>query len=496
MLFSDQDQKFFQERNISLEEAQRQWEVLNSGVQPTALDRPCTIGDGIEQLDASVQQSLLEIQQKSVAEGRWTKFVPASGAATRMFALASDGEKQKFCQSLSQFAFYEAVLDWFREQGIDPDELITAERYQELVENLVSDAGLGLGSTPKGLIGFHAYGEETRTAFWEHLCEAVDCLTAEATPMRAHFTVSSDHADKFSEQSEEFTAKQQGAESDISFSVQHPWTDTIARTADGELLRTESGEPVLRPGGHGALLENLHALKADLIFVKNIDNVCHEHAREASVRWIQVLGGYLVRLEEAVHQHLRALKSGENNAVPAAFDFINLTFPQRQVAATEDQDALRAELIDSLSRPLRVCGMVKNEGAAGGGPFWVRKSDGRVTPQIVESVEVDAENADQQKLLKQATHFNPVFMALAVRDENGEPYDLQKFADEGRAILNNKQVQGTKAVVLERPGLWNGGMDDWNSVFIEVPIEVFSPVKTVLDLLKAEHQPQHKEANV
>ena len=226
-----------------------------------------------------------------------------------------------------------------------------------------------------------------------------------------------------------------------------------------------------------------------MIFVKNIDNVGHEHAQDASVQWMQVLGGYLVSLQDAIHQHLRAINAGDDAAITAAADFVQLTFPNSPIPETGRPPDAAGGAIERLRRPLRVCGMVENVGEPGGGPFWVQKPDGTVSQEIVESAEVDADDAAQQAIFRKATHFNPVFMVLAVRDENGEPFDLRNFVDHDRAIITRKRVGEKFAKVLERPGLWNGAMSGWNTVFVEVPIDVFSPVKTVFDLLRKEHQP-------
>jgi hypothetical protein len=233
----------------------------------------------------------------------------------------------------------------------------------------------------------------------------------------------------------------------------------------------------------------LNDLQGDLIFVKNIDNISHQRMREPTVRWIQILGGYLVQLQACVHQHIRNLQTGDVASIQAARDFVQQTFSSSEAAPVGDPGSTRDVLLSRLMRPLRACGMVRNQGEPGGGPFWVREADGSTSPQIVEAAEVDLGDADQRAILKQSTHFNPVFMALAVRDERGRAFDLRQFVDDQRVILTEKPIGEQTATVLERPGLWNGGMARWNSVFVEVPQEVFSPVKTVLDLLRAEHQP-------
>ncbi|QDU45131.1 hypothetical protein Mal52_36190 [Symmachiella dynata] len=489
MSFTDADQEFWRQYGVSLDEVQRQQAQMVNRPPAPELVRPCTTGDGIEQLPADVHSELIATHRAAVDAGRWLKFVPASGAATRMFAVTSDEDKQRFREALEQFAFADDVQQWFTEQGIDLNDQSSTPHDDVVVNAVISSPGLDFGRLPKGLVKFHQYPDQARTPFEEHLLEAEAGFGAEGKPLKAHFTVGADHVDLFADQLRKFAAARENTPLDVGFSVQHPSTDTIALDDDGELLRDEQGQPVMRPGGHGALVENLHEVQGDLVFIKNIDNVGHAHAQDASVKWMQVLGGYLVRLQAAIHQHLRALETGDAAAVTAAADFVKVTFPNSLQSQTTDQQALRAALIAQLRRPLRVCGMVENVGEPGGGPFWVQKPDGTISAEIVESAEVDGENSEQQAIFGKATHFNPVFIAAAVRDENGKPFDLRNFVDHDRAIITRKRVGEKFATVLERPGLWNGTMSGWNTVFVEVPIDVFSPVKTVFDLLRKEHQP-------
>ncbi len=482
------DLKFLQARGISADEAQRQWDLLNEPPPRIVLARPCTVGDGIEALSSREKTALFDAHRNALQQGRWTKFVPASGAASRMFVFEEEAEEREFCESLHRFAFLDRLESKLAETGRDLTRMLEEGRYAEIIETVLDPAGLGYAETPKGLIEFHRYEDHTRCAFEEHLLEALLSFGDRDNAITSHFTVSAEHREAFQQRWSDFLSEPGHDRCRADFSVQHPSTETIAKGADGRLLRTGDDRPVLRPGGHGALIENLNDLQGDLIFIKNIDNVCHGQLRDASVKWIQLLGGYLVRLQDAVHEHLRSLKSGDSRAVTAAADFLALTFSGEILPDGDDPDTLRAALIQRLSRPLRVCGMVPNEGEPGGGPFWVRQSDGRVSVQIVEEVEIDKTDDSQAAALEAATHFNPVFMALAVRDENGSPYDLRRFVDQRRAIITSKPVSDQVVTVLERPGLWNGAMAGWNSLFVETPIEVFSPVKRVFDLLRDEHQ--------
>ena len=481
-LLSDADIGHLCRKGIERCESERQWRFLSDKPAPVELVRPCTLEDGIEQVAEGDIAALVESHNASANAGRWSKFVPASGAASRMFALRSLDEQREFSESLQRFAFVD-IAEMGRLSQLQADG-----RFEEVVRCVVSADGLGYRDLPKGLVCFHRYERSTRTPFEEHLLEGIACFSGIDSKLRAHFTVAPEHQPNFEQHLTRFTANRENLV--VSFSVQHPSTDTIAIDVDGDLIRDQHGQPVLRPGGHGALLENLNQCQGDLIFVKNIDNVAHEHCRDAGLLWMRILGGYAAKLEKTTHQHLRSLCVGvDKHPIDAARDFVLLSFPGAALPTEGDAATLRQSLISLLRRPIRVCGMVPNDGEPGGGPFWVRQRDGSESLQVVESAEVDFSNAEQNAIAKRATHFNPVFMALAVRDEHGQPYNLHDFVDEDRAIVTEKTVNGRSARVLERPGLWNGAMARWNSVFVEVPAEVFTPVKSVLDLLRPEHQP-------
>lgn len=488
-LESDFDQQTLENHGLNVDTIRRQLSLLKGPRRRVHLDRACTIDDGIIQLPVDVYEELIDVHRRSADAGRWSKFVPASGAATRMFALQTDGDRQKFCESFRQFAFFGSLQDALPQGQTLVDELLRTKQYDMLIDSVMSAEGLSYDETPKGLIAFHAYPDQTRTPFEEHLLESLTCLNASDGKVQAHFTISPSHRKLFADRLKRFAAEQSEANLEVNFSVQFPSTDTIAINDDGELLRDDNSQPVFRPGGHGALLTNLNDRQADLIFVKNIDNVSHEHSRKTTTDWIQILGGYLVQSEETIHEHLHALEANEAGAVQSALELVQTNFPGALLPTGDDSHQLRTALIEKLKRPLRVCGMVKNEGEPGGGPFWVRANDDSTTIQIVESAEVDKQDSEQEQIFGQGTHFNPVFMALAVRDNQSQPFDLHQFVDPARAIVTHKVVDGKKATVLEHPGLWNGAMANWNSLFVEVPRGVFTPVKSVFDLLRVEHQP-------
>ncbi len=477
--WTDHDRQQLSERGISLDQAEWQLQTLKTPPDRVQLVRACSLGDGIVALDESKHQHLLECHQRSLS--RWQKFVPASGAASRMFTLSSDDDKQRLCSELDCLALSDELRAVCRQREIDLDAILHDQRADELIDLVAGDRGLHYAEQPKGLIPFHQYDDGVRTPFEEHLLEAAECFGNDGF-CRVHFTVSTPHRAKFEQQLEEIQRRHPHLRWDVSFSAQHPATDTLALRPDVLPLREPDGALVFRPGGHGALLQNLGQLNADLLFLKNIDNVRHEQLQSVSRLWIKLISGYTAWLDEQLRRCLQALQTNESDAPADARALVAEIWPELAVADLSAED-----LIHMLQRPLRVCGMVRNEGEPGGGPFWVRTPDGNLTLQIIEGAEVDATTA-QQEIYRQGTHFNPVFMAAAVLDPTQQPWELQKFIDQQRVIITEKHAQGVMARVLERPGLWNGSMAWWNTVFVEVPAQVFSPVKSVMDLLRAEHQ--------
>lgn len=487
---TNQDRESLQKRGMSCDEVLRQWSILRDATPRVVLDRPCTIGDGIDRLASNEHDSLMEAHRQAAAIGRWSKFTPASGAASRMFALHSAADKQRLCESIARMPFAERLQEQLSSQGHALGKLVQSQQFDSIVDCMLSDEGLSYDTLPKGLIEFHQYDAEgeSRTAFEEHVLEGSECFAGPDGKATLHFTVSPEHQSRFEQTLDRIKRKHNLPNCEVSFSVQHPSTDTIAVDDSGALIRDQDGAILLRPGGHGALIENLSDYGGDLVFVKNIDNVRHGRDRDESLQWMRMLGGYTALVQTAIFHHLEAIKGG-GKSVAAAHDFVKLTFGDAACPASSDLDQLRSELVTFLRRPLRVCGMVKNEGEPGGGPFWVRGSDGRSSIQIVEAAEVDDSDESQREILHRSTHFNPVFMALAIRDQQGNPYDLRDFVDHDRPIITRKPIGGKQATVIEKPGLWNGGMACWNTIFIEVPAAVFTPVKTVFDLLRDEHQP-------
>ena len=448
--FTHADLSQLEARGITPAEAERQLQLLRAAPRATSLDRPCTVGDGIVRLDEAMHADLLAAADRAAADGRLTKFVPASGAATRMFkdliaaaaddaAPSSTAAGRTFFERLDDFAFAHELR---QRSGVD-GPIETEADARRVLTTLLDE--MRYAELPKALIAFHRVRGVVRTAFEDQLLEGAQYTRARDGVARAHFTV----PPEFREDFERLLAQLRpglealgGAWLDVSFSEQHPSTDTIAATPDGQPFRNADGTLLFRPSGHGALLRNLQHLAADLVVIKNIDNVRPFEATAEVVRWKRLLIGYLVTL-------------------------------------VADQSA---------DRPVRICGVVQNEGEPGGAPFWVRAADNSVTPQIVESSQVDLDNREQRRIFESSTHFNPVDLVCAVRHRDGTPFDLSAFVDPAAVFLSQKSHDGRDLIALERPGLWNGGMAHWHTVFVEVPAATFAPVKTVFDLLRPQHQ--------
>ncbi|HEX5855819.1 MAG TPA: DUF4301 family protein [Thermoanaerobaculia bacterium] len=418
--FSSEDRARIEAQGLTLEEVERQAALLRHPPPAAVLLRPCTAGDGVTRIDEGDHAALLALASEAARAGRLSKFVPASGAASRMFEFLRSSDPghpdvRRFRENASSFAFEAGDLQ-------------------------------ALAALPKGLLPFHRYAGTVRTPFEEHLVEAAATVRDAAGVCRIHVTVSPEHRSAFDvvlEQARPRLERETGTRFEVRFSEQSPSTDTVAIDERGRLFRDSEGRLLFRPGGHGALLKNLAESGGDVVLVKNIDNVVPDDLRAPTLLWKRLLSGLLVRIER--------------------------TIPR--------------------DRPLRACGVVRNEGEPGGGPFWVEGPGGE-TPQIVESAQVDLTNPEQAAIWNAATHFNPVDLACSLRDASGRPFDLRRFVDERAVFIAKKTHGGRTLFALERPGLWNGAMALWETTFVEVPIETFTPVKTALDLLRPEHQPR------
>jgi hypothetical protein len=520
--FDDMDLAQLRASGISIEEVQHQLFLFQKPTHHVDLVRPCTVGDGITALPVEELPDLAHRHEEAARRGRFAKFVPASGAATRMFkdlfrfypldperrptirtveTVAEEGDEparslRAFLSGIDRFAFRENLARVLDGRGMDLVALSTSGTYHEILEALLSSEGLGYADLPKGLIQFHRYDDGARTAFEEHLVEAASYVRDADGVCRLHFTVSPEHEEAFAALLRDVGAHHAGrldCSFEVTYSVQKRSTDTLAVDVDNRPFRTDRGRLLFRPGGHGSLIENLDDLRADLVVIKNIDNVQPDHLKPLVTEWKRALGGHLLALEDRAHEFVRSLREGSVSSVIVAEAMafcsgkLSVSPPDRSIL--RDDRKARAWLLDRLDRPLRVCGVVRNTGEPGGGPFWVRDPRGRESLQIVETAQVDLESEDQQRILSSSTHFNPVDLVCGLRDADGAPYDLLRFVDQDAVIVTRKTAGGRELKALERPGLWNGGMGRWNTVFVEVPLETFSPVKTVNDLLRPEHQP-------
>ncbi len=477
-MFTEQDLKQIAAHGLTLEAVERQIENFRKGFPSLQVVSAASPSDGIVVLTTEQAAQYAAQYEGRDASVTVAKFVPASGAATRMFKelfeFVNEDKRGKgidtLLQNIEKFAFYPELK-----------QVVEDFADEKAVVSAIIKQGLGYGSLPKGLVTFHAYENGARKAVEEHLVEGALYGAANGV-VRLHFTVSPEHEDAFRALLAERTAKYEalfGVKYDISFSQQKSSTDTIAVNPDNTPFRTDSGELLFRPAGHGALLENLNDIDASIIFVKNIDNVTTDALRADTVLYKKALAGLLLELQSETFAQLAALKSGAADLAAVA-DFVQ---SKLCVKLPENYDAALLEKL--LSRPIRVCGMVRNEGEPGGGPFWVANADGTQTLQIAESSQIAVED---MHLMKDATHFNPVDLVCGVYAADGTKYNLLDYTDPATGFISSKSSGGRDLRAQELPGLWNGAMADWNTIFVDVPISTFSPVKVVQDLLRPQHQ--------
>ena len=506
-MYTSEDLKVFASRGISEGKIDEQLRCFATGFPFLKLSASASIDNGILAVDAAQAEQYLAEWNKYLADNhRIVKFVPASGAASRMFKNlfefldaeydepTTDFEK-KFFDNITRFAFYDALNDaCVVLYGNTIDDLMEEGNYKEVVAALLGEDGLNYGALPKGLLQFHAYEDQVRTAMEEHLAEGALYAGNAARDVNVHFTVSHDHLELFQdlvEQVREEYEREYNVRYHISFSEQKPSTDTIAADMENNPFRDSDGSLLFRPGGHGALIENLNDIDADVIFVKNIDNVVPDRLKDETVRYKKIIGGVLVSLKKQIDAYMAQLKSGNYTAadLQAMLAFLEKSLYNRhESVATLDEAQLAAYLLKKFDRPIRVCGMVKNVGEPGGGPFLAYNQDGTVSLQILESSQIDMNNAEAKAFFEKGTHFNPVDLVCAVRNGEGEKYCLPNFVDKNTGFISYKSKSGKELKALELPGLWNGAMSDWNTLFVEVPIATFNPVKTVNDLLREQHQ--------
>ncbi len=511
-MLNDRDIKQLEEKGISKEAFLQQIDYFKTGFPPLHLDRPATVGDGILQIDTSGIDQLVRTYDYALGDLNVMKFVPASGAATRMFKdlfvwrdllaagvdtqkmLDTNPEADKFFSQIKEFAFWEDLAVAMDKDDLDADHLLENQNFLPILDYLLYDQGLDYAALPKALIAFHDYGSYVRTPLEEHLVEGARYAADDNGLVRLHFTLSQEHVSLFREKLQMVQGSYEqtyNVQYEISHSVQKPSTDTIAVDMDNLPFREQDGTLYFRPGGHGALIDNLNDLDADLVFIKNIDNVVPDRLKEPTIEYKKVLGGVLLHLQQKVFDLLRRLDSGDlpsqeyDQAVDFAVNELNIDRSVFPVDVAEGSRVLRS----SLNRPLRVCGMVKNEGEPGGGPFWVSdRQEGFRSLQIVEKSQIDLDDPHQAEQLQKATHFNPVDLVCSIKDYQGNKYNLKEFIDHETGFISQKSKDGKDLKALERPGLWNGAMAYWNTQFVELPLSTFSPVKILNDLLRDTHQ--------
>jgi hypothetical protein len=505
--FSQADLEQFAEKGIPAEIIGKQIENFRRGFPPITLVAPATAGNGILRLQDREIRRYAELYSSQQPDLSILKFIPASGAATRMFkslfeylnesdAKGEDAEVprevREFVGGLERLALTADLEEALRKKGRDLKTMLADGEMQEIVRAVLLEDGLNYGQLPKGLLQFHKYGDSSRTPLEEHMVEGADYCRGKGKMVNLHFTVSVEHLEHFHRLLDKKKAgyeKLHGVRYEVGFSVQRPFTDTLAVDTGNRPFRDRNGKIIFRPGGHGSLLANLDELEADLIFIKNIDNVCPDRMKPVTSLYKKALAGILLEYRDTVFRYIRMLDEWDHSSLGDIESFLELKLFMRlsgsdkRLAGKAKADLLRRK----LNRPMRVCGMVRNEGEPGGGPFWALNRDGSVSLQIVESAQIDFGNEQQSALAGRATHFNPVDLVCATRDYLGRGFDLKSHVDPETGFISVKSRDGRSLKAQELPGLWNGSMSDWNTLFVEVPIETFNPVKTINDLLRPEH---------
>nr|WP_321232522.1 DUF4301 family protein [uncultured Psychroserpens sp.] len=516
MNFSKKDIKHIERKGLTIKQVERQIKLFENGIPFTNLVSEATIDNGILRLSKNETEHFVSSFETKKDTICILKFVPASGAATRMFKFLfqfleeynykkesinsyinrhKNKDLSMFFIGLDKFPFYHIVYEKLEDIYPDFDTLSINEQRLKFVQMMLDADKLDYGNFPKGLLPFHIYkNQEISTAFGEHLYESA-LYSSSDDSTKLHFTISEKHNHKFDEEFariEKKVEEKTGSKFDISFSYQKESTDTIAVTPKNKPFRDEDGSLLFRPSGHGALIENLNDLDADIIFIKNIDNVVTYKYKKDVAKYKKVLAGILIEIQELAFKYLNLLDEdnlSEEQLIGIAEFLVNKL--NVKISTEFEKYSLKYQieyLAEKLNRPIRVCGMVKNEGEPGGGPFWTKDESGNTSLQIVESAQINKKSRHQKDILKGATHFNPVDLVCGIKNYKGEKFDLKKFVDDKTAFITMKTKTGKDLKALELPGLWNGSMANWNTVFVEVPLITFNPVKTVNDLLKAPHQ--------
>ncbi|MBN2790579.1 MAG: DUF4301 family protein [Candidatus Delongbacteria bacterium] len=499
--FTNKDITLIKEHGISMDEILSQLEKFRKGSTYSILVKPAVLGSGIFDINNYDRSELLQLFDQASENGRISKFVPASGAATRMFKdllsyVNSDNsgrselsEKEltsvaETMTNIQNFPFFDDLKLSIEKSGLKMDDLVNTEDCVTILDFLLFEKGLNYSKLPKALLKFHKYDNGSRTSLEEHFVEGMKYAADSSGNINLHFTVSPEHIELFESLITELKGKyRSGYKFNVTLTTQKPETDTISADKNSDPFRDRNGNIVLRPGGHGALIQNLNSLNEDIVFVKNIDNVQPEY-NDLSINK-KLLAGILIKLQNKIFQYIELLENYALEYLLEIEKFINdlLNIQLNEDYFMKTQDDKIAYLLSLLIRPVRVCGMVKNTGAPGGGPFYVIKNE-QISLQIVESSQIDMAKEDQKNIFLSSTHFNPVDLVCGIKDKEGDSFNLLNYIDHDAYFISEKSVEGKPLKALELPGLWNGAMADWITVFVEVPLETFTPVKTVNDLLR------------
>ena len=515
MKFSEKDIKQIENKGLTIKQVNTQLDLFKTGLPFINLHSVATVGHGIKKCSDDEKVDYINFFDTKRDNTSIIKFVPASGAATRMFKTLfefisefnpkndtinsfinrkKERDLSVFLVAIEKLPFYDIVLNKIEEYYPDYKSFSNDKQKYVFIKTMLDEDKLNYGFYPKGLLPFHQYKDHLATAFEEHLFEAA-LYASSKNEAYLHFTISERYKNIFDDEFkriEDIVERKKGIKFHISFSYQNESTDTISVTPQNDPFRDENGELYFRPSGHGALLQNLNELDADIIFIKNIDNVVVFKYEKEVAEYKKMLAGLLLKTQEEVFKMIDILNKADvshSDLVSIAEFLINKLNVKVSHEFEKYSKKYQIEyLIEKLDRPIRVCGMVKNEGEPGGGPFWVKEESGNISLQIVESAQVDRKNKNQKEILKKATHFNPVDIVCGIKNHKGEPFDLQNFVDHKTAFITMKTKLDKDLKALELPGLWNGSMASWNTIFVEVPLITFNPVKTVTDLLKPTHQ--------
>lgn len=501
-MFTEKDIQQIKDLNIDMLTVEEQISRFRNGFPKMQIIKPATVGDGIFLPPESESKRLLASFKENTSGKSLVKFVPASGAASRMFKAlfaflseggdpGNDSPAYQFVQDIKKFAFYSDLEEVCRKNGKELDKLISSQEYREIISYVLLEEGLNYGELPKGLLKFHDYPDGGRTSVEEHLVEGAEYCRQDDGKVHLHLTVSPEHMELFKQLINQVKPKYEQLFDviyQVDYSIQKKSTDTIAVEMDNSPFRLEDGSLLFRPAGHGALLENLSDIDADMIFIKNIDNVVPDRLKKHTFYYKKVLASIFAENQQRIFSYLDKLENGASadmlDEISKYLEEVLCTLPPADLGGKDRVSYLKTK----LNRPFRVCGMVKSEGDTGGGPFWAVNKDGSVSLQIVETAQIDLDDPEQKKIFERSTHFNPNDIVCGLKNFKGEKFEISRFVDKDAGFIAKKSKDGRDLKAQELPGLWNGSMSDWNTLFVEVPFITFNPVKMVNDLLLPEHQ--------